>query len=672
MAKLTATITCGGAVVVRTTQSLELPGWGSGAAGAPRDSSGVYSGVYSGGHDAGLEPGRGIGPPPDHINHQNAAFVIRIPYTFLFDLEPTSGPAAAGGVGSGVGVGVFSSGAMMRFASGAVEAGVVAVTNRSGEGGGAVQPPLDSSNAAAEAAEPLPPVCSIGKWRPAAVAGSSGASSSAGGYVASATLDATSADLAVASFRTVPLTPPPRPAPTPTSAPAAAASPLPSSTLLTASSKPGPLQGQGQGQLLPQLQHHQHPQQSTETEAACVSSFVRHWMAEGGASDTTCPAALRFPHAIAQGSWSSATYGGGASDRCPAMQLWVLQPAAAGSLVPRGASSRRSSTPAAAADHQLSTAAGGGGGVQPRRPASSSSSTWPRARRQHQDGAHPTPGNSAAGWLQGLGCGFAAGCLMTGMLAAAAAAACSRRGRRQFDPSQDPAAAAVPPPAERVDMYGYGHMYDPRDEDVLRRQMFWRQENQGNGMPYTQGGVVGGGGGGGVLEGHWGVSQPAASAGGGGGDSPGLLKRAGAGLGELLRTPLRRTRRGTGGAALAAGALYDTTTIPEGTAYDSPYLGHGGDGGGTANAAAAAMLEGSGEVRGLEGRSGQPRGRTRRRRGGAGFEDEDDGDEGGGGGEYHLAEAGGGGSAMASSLAQLSPSVLKLLASGEVEVEVEG
>lgn len=124
--------------------------------------------------------------------------------------------------------------------------------------------------------------------------------------------------------------------------------------------------------------------------------------------------------------------------------------------------------------------------------------------------------------------------------------------------------------------------------------------------------------------------------------SRGLLQRAGSGLGELLlRTPLRRRR-----------IIMPDNVHHEGEEYGSPNVG-------VTNVVTASMLEGSGEFRGVVGASvpwGSPT--RRRRRGVAAFDIDDDVDE---------ASPGGGplGSAIESTLAQLSPGVLKLLAGGE-------
>ncbi|KAG2500212.1 hypothetical protein HYH03_001790 [Edaphochlamys debaryana] len=126
-------------------------------------------------------------------------------------------------------------------------------------------------------------------------------------------------------------------------------------------------------------------------------------------------------------------------------------------------------------------------------------------------------------------------------------------------------------------------------------------------------------------DGRDGAARPAFSAGGGGGGAGGLggvgrsplklLQRTASGLGNLLRTPMR------GG---AGGGRYGSTVrpIPE----EDEYVGAGGAGG-------AGLAEGSGEAPG-----GAAGGGT----GGGGFSN----------------------GVIASTLAQLSPSVLKLLATG--------
>ncbi|KAG2438547.1 hypothetical protein HXX76_005098 [Chlamydomonas incerta] len=272
-------------------------------------------------------------------------------------------------------------------------------------------------------------------------------------------------------------------------------------------------------------------------------------------------------------------------------------------------------------------------------------------------------------WWYGLACGAAAGVLATAVLAAAVAAI-SGRGR-----SSSSLSAAVDEGQEQQHPLGrgagvagadqrHGQAYGDEEAWGTQHLLPHQHEQQPPRDPqdhehYSPGGRHGADGGGSGSPGR--VGAPG-----------GLLRRTASGLGSLLSTPLRRARLGAAGRYAPAGS----PIAEEGYAYGSG----GGDGGATAVAAVAAaggMLEGSGEANGGGG-GGAGTGsllRWRHHEGGSAGVDGgamaagEDGD-----GAAFLAEleaaaggggrGGGGGGGFASTLAQLSPSVLKLLAAG--------
>ena len=266
------------------------------------------------------------------------------------------------------------------------------------------------------------------------------------------------------------------------------------------------------------------------------------------------------------------------------------------------------------------------------------------------------------GWCwRSLVCGAVSGALAAAAVAATVAAA-SGRGRsnaRAAVEAQDLLGPGADVPAGAEERHGVG-AYHGYGEEALGTQ----HPQHLQAPSYSSGG--------GTHGGADGSGSPGREGGTGG-----LLQRTASGLGNLLSTPLRRARRlGAPGRYAPAGS-----PIAEEGRGGYEYGSGGGAGGATAVAAAGGMLEGSGEARGGEGGDGGGGGggtdsllRWRHHMGGAAG-----GGEGGAiaaseesEGAAFLAElaaagsgSGGGGSGgFASTLAQLSPSVLKLLAAG--------